>query len=256
MFPLPYFDQPHLPLGPLTIHAFGALVATGVLVGSEVMRRRAMRQDLDPVLATRLVTWVLVSAFIGAHLVDRLIYFPAETWADPWSIVKIWQGISSFGGFLGAIFGAWFFIHRGHLKEKVWSYLDTVAYAFPIGWLFGRTGCFLAFDHPGKETDFFLAQYDRENILRHNLGLDEAIYTVAIIALFLILGRKPRFPGFFVTLFPMVYAPFRFFLDFLRARDVRYFDLTPGQWGAIAVLALGIFMFRRQKKRAQTVTAG
>lgn len=31
-FVIPYFEQPKLHLGPITIHAFGALVATGILL--------------------------------------------------------------------------------------------------------------------------------------------------------------------------------------------------------------------------------
>jgi hypothetical protein len=65
-----------------------------------------------------------------------------------------------------------------------------------------------------------------------------ARYTIFIAALFLALGRRPRFSGFFLGLFMLVYAPFRFSVDFLRIVDVRYGGLTPGQYGCVA-LALG-----------------
>lgn len=247
---IPYFDQPTLSLGPLTIHAFGALVATAVLLGSEIIRYRVRKEGLDPQLATRMVTWILVSGFIGAHLVDRFIYFPGETLQDPLSIIMIWKGISSFGGFLGAIVGIWLFLRRGEMGKDKWRYVDAVAYAFPIAWIFGRAGCFLAFDHPGSETTFWLAQTYRDGVVRHNLGLDEAIFTVGWAALVVILGRKKRFPGFFVALLPITYMPFRFFLDYLRKVDVRYFGLTPGQYGAIALMVVGIFLFRYLKRRS------
>ena len=31
--------------------------------------------------------------------------------------------------------------------------LDSVAYGMPVGWLFGRLGCFVVHDHPGHITD-------------------------------------------------------------------------------------------------------
>lgn len=253
---IPYFEQPRLHLGPLTIHAFGALVATGVLLGTELLKWRAKRLDLDVMLAVRFLTWVLVGGFIGAHLVHCFVYFPEQTLQNPLSIFKIWDGLSSFGGFLGAVVGAVWFIKRGYLGDKVWSYLDLVIYAFPLGWLFGRTGCFVAFDHPGSRTDFFLGMNhpERGGVI-HNLGLYEAVYTAFMLALVLWLGRKPRFPGFFVGVLCIVYAPVRFLLDFLRQVDVRYGGLTPGQWGSIALLFTGVYILVRKSKAARATTA-
>jgi phosphatidylglycerol---prolipoprotein diacylglyceryl transferase len=249
---LPYIEQPHLSIfGLFTIHAFGVLVAVAMLVGMRMVRRRAAADGLDPMLADRLVTWILIGGFIGAHLVDRLVYYPGQTLEDPWSLLKFWQGLSSFGGFGGAIVGAVLFFRREAGAER-WRYLDAVAYGFPFGWIFGRTGCFLAFDHPGSPTHFFLGEVYRDNVVRHNLGLEEALYTILIAALFYLLGRQPRrAPGFYVGLLPIVYAPVRFLFDFMRKDDVRYLGLTPGQWGAIAVIAVGILILVRAQKKGE-----
>jgi len=242
---LPYFSQPTLTLGPIHIYAFGALVAAAVLIGMKVLERRSIQRGLDPELSRRMVITILVCGFIGAHLVDRLAYYPHETLARPWTILFIWQGLSSFGGFLGAIFGAALFIRRARLGQRAWRYLDAIAYAFPFGWLFGRLGCFLAYDHPGRVTSFFLGQEYVDGLVRHNLGLEEALLTIPMAGLFYALGKKPRAPGFFAGLLALVYAPIRFALDFLRLVDVRYFGLTPGQYGAIGLMFLGLFLLMR-----------
>jgi len=248
---IPYFEQPSLPLGIVTIHAFGVLVAAAMLVGMRMVRRRAQADGLDPLLADRLVTWVLLGGFIGAHLVDRLVYFPAQTLAEPIRLLKFWEGLSSFGGFLGAIVGAVLFFRRSPGQQR-WRYLDAVAYGFPFGWIFGRLGCFVAFDHPGAPTRFFLGQMYRDQVVRHNLGLEEALYTVLIAALFYVLGRQGRRPpGFYVGVLAIVYAPVRFLFDFLRIVDVRYDGLTPGQWGALAVMGLGVFILVRAYKKGE-----
>lgn len=248
---LPYIAQPHISLGPISIHAFGVLVALAMIVGMRFVRSRARVDGLDPLVADRLVTWVLIGGFIGAHLVDRFVYFRQETLADPITIVKFWQGLSSFGGFLGAIVAAVLFFRRESTLPR-WRYLDCVAYGFPFGWIFGRLGCTVAFDHPGIETRFFLGEHDASGIVRHNLGFYEAIYTVLIAALFHYLGRKGRRPpGYFVAVLAIVYTPVRFLFDFLRTRDVRYLGLTPGQWGAIALLIVGVLLLRAAKKRGE-----
>jgi phosphatidylglycerol:prolipoprotein diacylglycerol transferase len=235
---IPHFEQPELHLGPFTVHAFGALVATAVLVGARIVERRAAAAGLPARDVRRFLEWTLIGGFVGAHLVDRLVYFPGETMRDPLSLFRFWESLSSFGGFLGGTVGALLFLRRHVPAGSRWPFVDSFAYAFPFGWIFGRTGCFVAFDHPGRPTSFFLGQQYRDGVVRHNLGLEEALYTVLIAALFFVLGRRPRYAGFFLGVFMVLYAPFRFAADFLRIVDVRYGGLTPGQWGCIA-LALG-----------------
>jgi phosphatidylglycerol:prolipoprotein diacylglycerol transferase len=246
---IPYFNQPSISFGPITIYAFGALIAIGIFTALFLIRRRARFLGLDTAVAERIVLWILVVGFIMAHVFDRIAYYPHETLEDPLSLLRIWEGISSFGGFLGALLG--FFAYSQYLKigSEKWDYLDLIVYAFPVGWFFGRTGCFVAYDHPGIPTSFFLGQVYSDGIIRHNLGLEEAIYTLAVAVLFIILGYKRTFPkGFFLGLFFVLYAPMRFFLDFLRIIDARYFGLTPGQYGSILLLIIGIYILWRIKR--------
>ncbi len=66
--------QPSLSLGPISIHAFGVLVAVGILIGMHLIRRRAAAWGMDPVTAERLTIWILLGGFASAHLIDRLVY--------------------------------------------------------------------------------------------------------------------------------------------------------------------------------------
>ncbi|HEX7597016.1 MAG TPA: prolipoprotein diacylglyceryl transferase [Polyangia bacterium] len=254
---IPYFNQPSLSLGPISIHAFGVLVAAGILIGMRLIRRRSSALGMDGALAERLTMWILLGGFAGAHLFDRLVYYPADALAHPLSLLRFWDGLSSYGGFMGSIAAASIFVHRARLGSQKWAYLDLIAYALPTGWFFGRTGCFLAFDHPGLETTFFLAQRYSDRVVRHNLGLDEALYTLPIALLFLWLGRgRTRSPGFFAGLLALVYAPVRFLLDYLRTDDVRYFNFTPGQYASAAFLVGGVLILWLIPTRAPSPPAG
>jgi len=250
---LPYIPQPTLQLGPLTIHAFGVLVATAVIVGVKLAERRARRAGLDDAVTHRLMIWILVGGFAGGHLVDRIFYAPADTLARPWTLLLPWVGISSMGGLAGAVAGAALFLQRARLGMDGWRHLDAVAYAFPFGWIFGRAGCFLAFDHPGVPTQFFLGEHDAAGTVRHNLGLEEALYTVLLAALFAWLGRKPRRCGTYVGLLALLYAPVRFALDFLRVGDRRYAGLTPAQHATLALLLAGAVILTRIRARPECV---
>src|SRR5262249_21460437 len=87
-----------------------------------------------------------------------------------------------------------------------------------------------------------------DGIIRHNLGLEEAMFSLAVACLFAFLGRRPRPPALFLTLLIVLYAPFRFILDFLRIRDVRYAALTPAQWASLGLLAFGIWLLKRHRE--------
>jgi len=247
---IPYFEQPVLHLGPLEISLFSALVVLGAVIGVVVARLHARRQGLDPAVAERLAVWVLVGGFLAAHLVDRLAYFPAQTFRDPLSLLRFWEGLSAFGGFLGAIAAVALFLRRAGLRPHTWRYVDTIAYAFPFGWVAGRLGCFVAYDHPGTPTGLLFGQTYADGVVRHNLGLEEALYTLAIVAGFVVLGRRPRRPGLFAGLLAVLYAPGRFFLDFLRIGDALYLGLTPAQWGSILLLPVGVWVLARSRRPA------
>jgi phosphatidylglycerol---prolipoprotein diacylglyceryl transferase len=85
---------------------------------------------------------------------------------------------------------------------------------------------------------------------RFDLGMLEMLLTIPLAAAFLLLRRSPRPPGFFVGALALAYAPVRFGLDFLRARDTpladpRYAGLTPAQWACVPLALLGAVMLVR-----------
>jgi phosphatidylglycerol:prolipoprotein diacylglycerol transferase len=84
---------------------------------------------------------------------------------------------------------------------------------------------------------------------RHDLGLEEAIWALGTSLLFLLLSRRQRPLGLYVSLLSLGYAPVRFALDYLRVTDLpgsdpRYFGLTPAQYGTFFVLAAGLACLR------------
>ncbi|MGZ3420958.1 MAG: prolipoprotein diacylglyceryl transferase [Polyangiales bacterium] len=245
---IPYIAQPSLAVGPLTLHAFGLLVAIAVMLGSEIAKRRARTQGLSAEVLGGFLGWVVVAGFVGGHVLDLLFYEPAKVLRDPIQLLRLWDGLGSFGGFVGAILGAFAFVWRRRVARP-WAYVDAIAYSFPFGWIFGRLGCTLAFDHPGKPTHFFFGEKYVDGIVRHNLGLEEAVYTMVIAAVFYVLARKSRPEGFFVAALAIAYAPVRFALDTLRIGDTRYGGLTPGQYGSIALFFIGLALLSGARRR-------
>jgi phosphatidylglycerol:prolipoprotein diacylglycerol transferase len=274
----PYFAQPRLDIGPLHVHAFGVLVAVGILVGVEVTQRRARFEGLDPRVMRGVIGQALLWGFVAAHVLDVVCYSPQRLLDHPSILLRFWEGISSYGGMLGGLAGMAVYLgsrRRGLDAALRWRHVDAAAYGWPFAWVFGRLACTVATDHPGTVTRGFvlatrLDTPEARELVRgfyasagrggelpgdaalagmgfHNLGFYELLWTLLVIVpVFLWLGRSRRPPAFFLVAFTVLYAPARFVLDVPRVTDATYLGLTPGQYAsAAALLAAGAALWLR-----------
>ncbi len=286
---IPFLTQPSLAVGPLTIHAFGVIVAAAAWAGLELARRRFRRLGLDSQVGEGMAWYALGGGFVGAHLFSLLFYFPQKLAQNPLLLFKLWEDISSFGSMLGGLLGIalylWFKAPHISRAER-WAYLDVAAFAFPVSLAIGRIACSLAHDHPGTLTRFPLAVSLESEAARayitgvyqgagrlaevppvpllahlgfHDLGWYEFLYLgIAVVPLTFLVERRQRATavaspgGTFLALFILLYMPVRFGLDFLRVGDVRYAGLTPAQWVAgLMLLALPAVWRRRPRALAE-----
>jgi phosphatidylglycerol:prolipoprotein diacylglycerol transferase len=309
-----------LPIG-IPIQSFGLIVAIGVLIGAALLRRYAEWHGISDELIRGLLGWVTVAGFIGAHEFDMIAYnwdkigdttivHPASWWPgflpdglypSNWPLpFKLWEGISSYGGFVGGAIGFAIFVWWKRLKPRFMADVTIVGLlpAFSIG----RIGCTVVSDHIGAAVDptkwyaFLAMDYPRKLNLGHlaehypnltgetikawNLGLIEFLYLIPVNALILWLAFRPlRVPpdvadkspeksgrpnaGMLTVLTGILYAPVRFFLDYLRPEDSdpRHWGLTFAQW--ISIVAFGVacyVLFRIMKNGApeipRTTTSG
>jgi phosphatidylglycerol:prolipoprotein diacylglycerol transferase len=273
---IPYIKIPDLHLGAITLHPFGILVATGVLVGTAITTRRARTLGFDLIKLNSFVTWMLVAGFLLSHVLDELFYHWEEVLKRPWSLAMPWEGLSSFGGFVGALVGIvlwkFFEVRDGWIRVRprmapILPFADLVLSVFPVGWVFGRMGCSVVHDHPGARTtaDTLLAvtyplregdgtvtkigfvEFIHGHEPRFDLGLLELMFTVILAAAFAITWRRRLATGTYVVAAALAYSPVRFAMDFLRVPqneggDTRYAGLTPAQWCCIALFVYGVVM--------------
>jgi phosphatidylglycerol:prolipoprotein diacylglycerol transferase len=247
---IPYLDIPPLVLGPISIHPFGVLAVIAILVGSWVTLHHARRLGIDEQVVRSALWWILVGGFVGAHLVAVLAYEPEKIAADPLLLLKVWKGLSSTGGFVGALVGLLLFARVR--REPIGRIADVVALGLLPGWIFGRLGCYLAHDHPGTRSDFFLA-VSYPGGARHDLGFYEMLVTAGLFLVFELVRRVTRLPGRVALLVAVAYAPVRFLLDFLRAADRLYLGLTPAQYACIGMFLLALAALGWQKRASRTV---
>lgn len=276
---LPFIELTSIPLGPLPIQPFGVLVATGVLVGTSLAARYAVQHRCDEDALRYLGMRVVVVGVIMAHLVDVLFYTPGKVLDDPLVLVRFWEGISSYGGILGATLA--FFIWARMINVNYLRYGDAVVFGFVPGFTLGRVGCATAHDHLGAQTDFFLGVQlpplnrcpelkpsewaetmgcqnwklpdGTSNVVAHDLGLYEVFICTALFIILMLIRKfwKTRPPGTMIAVAALYYAPIRFFLDFLRFpdSDPKYFGelLTPAQIMCIFTVIGGFMTIRAMR---------
>ncbi len=255
---VPYIHIPDVPIGSLKLHPFGILVATGVVLGTWMTMKRARARGVDTEELNSFITWMLVGGFLGGHMLDQIFYHPDELVMRPWSLFMLWEGLSSFGGFIGGLIGVglWKYyeavpkislgflgtIHSFHRRKKARPVLplaDLIMSVFPVAWIFGRSGCTVVHDHPGSSApkDFPLAvgyplhvpptpdhkflfvELSNGPVLRYDLGLLELVFTT-VLSLFIVLTWRRKLPtGSYLAVAALAYAPVRFVMDNFRIRE-------------------------------------
>jgi len=203
------------------------------------------------------VPWMVAVGLLGAHAMHVFAYHPELLERDPWgNVLRVWDGLSSMGGVLGALLGLFIAFRRAGVP--VTPYLNALALGTAPGWTIARVGCFLVHDHPGVRSDFPLAVDFPVRLYggpRHDLGLYDAFVLAAITAvLFALRTRGPK-AGRLMGWLAVLYSPCRFALDFLRASDLsfvdrRYFGLTPAQYVVVGLFAVGALLLVRQEPEA------
>jgi phosphatidylglycerol:prolipoprotein diacylglycerol transferase len=274
----------------LPIQGFGVIVAAGVLIGAALLRRYGEWHGISDEEIRGLTGWVTVFGFLGAHVFDTLFYEWVRFQEEPLLIFKIWDGISSYGGFLGGAVGFALFIWWKRLPVRLFA--DTTLVGLLPAFSIGRIGCTLVSDHVGGAADptawysFLAMDYARtdgsgfnaqhqpeilnsgiahlfnttpgagDHLLGWNLGLIELLYLIPINLLILWLAFRPtkRLPaGFITAVAGILYAPVRFFLDYLRPdnSDPRHFGFTFAQWCSIAAFGIAVYAANRVLRKGK-----
>jgi phosphatidylglycerol:prolipoprotein diacylglycerol transferase len=237
-------------------NAWSLAVPAAVISGYWLAVRRARQAGLETGPFETACTWGLGIGFVVSHAVEVLFYDRAKL--DREGIVtlfKFWEGLSSYGGFVGGTAGVLLF-YRQPGKRLVAA--DCIVQGIVLGWIFGRLGCTIVMDHPGPKTDLWFG-FPTSDGRRHNLGLYEMLFTLLVLlpANLWLHRRKPP-TGSFVAATCMLYGAGRFALDFLRATDTenpdpRYGPFTLAHYLSIAIFLVGLAALL--KARAPKVAA-
>ncbi|MCK9271576.1 MAG: prolipoprotein diacylglyceryl transferase, partial [Bacteroidales bacterium] len=191
--------------------------------------------------------YMLVATVIGARL-GHIIFYEADYYlANPWEVLKVWNGgLASHGAAIGILVGLWLFVRK--TKKSYFWVLDRIVIVVALGGVFIRLGNLMNSEIFGNITNvpwaFIFTSYD--DAPRHPTQLYEALSYLAIFGLlYWIYWRndgKPR-PGFIFGIFLILLFTARFLIEFLKVPQVAFettMTLNMGQWLSLPFIAAGL----------------
>ncbi|WP_043619710.1 prolipoprotein diacylglyceryl transferase [Nonomuraea candida] len=223
-------------------------VGLGVLVAAVVFVREARRRGAFNEQSLTAVAGALVGGAIGMRLAGWLETFDAEN-------LWLYGSRSILGGLTGAYAGVL-------VAKKVIGYKertgDLFAPAVALGMAVGRIGCHLT-EAPGRPTDLPWGVHAPPTTpecpgcltgqAMHPSYVYEIIFQLAAFAAMMWARRRLTQPGELFTLYLAAYAAFRFLVEFTRANETVWLDLTRPQWflaPGLLLLALRLEYGRRR----------
>jgi prolipoprotein diacylglyceryl transferase len=252
-----------LTIGPLSIHAYGLMIALGVIAAVWLTGKRleksgaGTRED-----ASSMAVWAVIAGVIGARL-----YHVVTDWDefknDLGRIPQIWRGgLGIPGGILfGALVAMWAFKRRG---VDPLAGLSAAAPALPLAQAIGRWGNWWNQELFGKATTLpWGLRIDADHLpvgyspgtTFHPTFLYESLWNLALVVVLLRIDRKFTLrPGRLFAMYIVGYATGRFWVEGLRIDPAHTAGgLRLNQWVALIVglLALAYLVVDWSRHREQ-----
>ena len=250
-----------LQIGPLAIRWYGLLFAVGVLLGTWLAQREAIRRGEDPEQLLNAIVFGVIAGLIGARL-----YYVVFNWgyygSRPMKILAVWEGgLAIHGGLLAG--GLTAVIYSVRKKLPVLTYLDIMAPSAPLGQAIGRWGNFFNQEAFGIPTDLpwklYIEPYHRPPDLAtyeyfHPTFLYESLWNLLVFAIlyFLLRRRLQPIPGALLLCYIGLYSVGRFFVEGLRIDSLMLGPLRAAQVMSLILIPLslvGLVWLRAAAKR-------
>jgi phosphatidylglycerol:prolipoprotein diacylglycerol transferase len=246
-------------IGPLAVRWYGLLIASGVMLGTTLAHREAIRRGQDPDRLLNLIVVTVVSALAGARL-----YYVLFNWdyygTQLLKVFAIWEGgLAIHGGLIAGAIATVVYCRRAKLPVAVTT--DILAPGVAVGQAIGRWGNFFNQEAFGTPTDLpwklYIDPYHRPPHLKgfeyfHPTFLYESLWNLAVFCLlwFLLRRRLEGKPGALTLCYVGLYSLGRFFVEELRIDSLMLGDLKAAQAVSIllvAVACLGLTVLLRRR---------
>ena len=243
------------------IPTYGLMAAAGLVCGLLFVFFCARKYKLDAENATYIYTFGFLGCGVGAKIlylavtmkqiiedIKTLGFFPAV-------VAHTQGGLVFYGGLLGAICAA--FLTARYLKRDIREYYPALVPGIAIMAGFGRIGCYLTGCCYGACTSSSIHVIYPEGGLAPSgvplvpVQLYEAVFDFILVIFLTVLSAKSeRMRPKLLSLYLVLYAIFRFCLEFWRADGIRglWGPFSTSQWISIAILLFILIKYLKDRR--------
>ncbi len=251
--------QKEIPIiGNFAIRWYGVLFALGFVIGYQIMAKiykaeNKTQRELDSLAIT-----MVLATIIGARLGHCLFYDPAYYLANPFKIIKVWEGgLASHGAAIGIITALWL-LTKGNARIGFMWILDRIVIVIALAGFFIRIGNFVNSEIYGIPSTLPWAVIFTElkdGIPRHPVQLYEAFSYLAIFVFLYLLYNKHKEkikPGLLFGWFLTLIFGVRIVLELFKVKQAEFMIGLPfdmGQILSVPLVITGIYFLNRAYKK-------
>ena len=251
MLSYPTIDPIIFSIGPLQFRGYGLAYVCGLLFPLVVFKHSFKHKlKLDSDQQSNYLIWVMLGVILGGRLGYIFFYNFSYYIQHLHELVYLWKGGMSFhGGAAGALAATWLFCKKYKINARQFS--DVLVISSTIGLGLGRLANFINAELYGRVTTSPLGMVfpGGGDLPRHPSQLYEAFFEGLLLFLILWAIRKTGklHDGQLMAVFCMVYATFRFGIEYFREPDSHLgfiiATFSMGQLLSLFMFGLGLFFF-------------
>ncbi|WP_258075398.1 prolipoprotein diacylglyceryl transferase [Rathayibacter sp. AY1E3] len=246
----------------LAIHTYALCILAGIIVATIITNQRLKRRGAEPWVVLDIIIWAVPLGIVGARAYHVLTH-PGDYFydgADPWEVVRIWNGGNAiFGGLIGGAVGA--FIGCRWTGVRFWTFADALAPGMLAAQALGRLGNWFNHELFGLPTTLpWGLEIETTNpafpvglpagTLFHPTFLYEILWNVVGIAVILLLERRLKLQwGTVFAAYLIWYGIGRVWFESIRIDPSEFFwGIRTNVWAALIAVVIGLVLVVIQKR--------
>lgn len=249
-----------IPIGPITIHMYGLMIALGFLSAYSLCVYRGKRRGLSEDILWGILCCAIVGGLIGTRILYYIVELPSIL-KDPSILWDFKNGYVVYGGIIGGVLAG--FLYCRKKKVSFLKYFDLVMPAVALAQGLGRLGCFFAGCCYGRETDawygitFRNSKFAPNNVKLVPTQLISSAGDFLICGILLLYAKRNPVNGRVASAYLILYGFGRFGVEFLR-NDYRgnIGWMSTSQLISVVIVAIGVALYLILPKFLEREEAG
>lgn len=262
--------NPGISIGPLTIHYYGIIIMSGVILAAWLAAYLLAKNAENPDVIWDALPWIIIFGIVGARIWHVLTPQASAQavgqttnyyFSHPLEALAVWNGgLGIPGAIIGGALALYVYCRKTKLSFSI--LVDAIAPGLALAQAIGRWGNFVNQELYGSPSTlpwaitidpaYRLPAY-RDVATYHPLFLYESIWNLLNMGLLLWMGKKFKEilrPGDIFLTYLIVYPVGRFLLEFLRLDPSPVAGININQTiMAVTALTAGIILLMRLKNR-------